>query len=247
MWAPDKDTKVVMVTGFPDQNTSKMPSREFIYQLPPDTRATNGEYIEIFPMDKPLQESATTKHREWLAITADQVKQWSPDLVVHVRLDVNNGAGVFKLGRAAPKEGCHNIPDVDRKAFTRAGYKNVFTKPAAFLNTNLDIDSVFEIWQTACSSLTSSVAMESSMKNGTLEFKYKWAVDVKLSDEPTSYTCGYQYYISMLQAEKTTGKKDHVFVSVPKCEIKEEVRLSTQVIEELIKAVVDVQGKTEDH
>jgi pyroglutamyl-peptidase len=168
-----------------------MPPRGFIYQLPPDTRATNGEYIEIFPMDKPLQESTTTKYREWLAVTAEQVKQWSPDLVVHVRLDVNDGAGVFKLARAAPKEGCHHIPDADRKAFTRAGYKKVFSKPAASLNTNLDIDSVFEIWQTTCSSLTSSAAMDSSMKNGTLEFKYTRAVDVKLSDDPRSYTCGY--------------------------------------------------------
>jgi hypothetical protein len=49
----------------------------------------------------------------------------------------------------------------------------------------------------------------------------------------------------MLQAEKT-GKRDVVHLSVPKCESKEEVRLSTIVVEELIKAIVDVQGNTED-
>lgn len=197
-------------------------------------------------MDKPPQDSATAKYRECLAITADQVNQWSPEFVVHARLDADNGAGVYKLARAAPKEGCHDIPDADRKAFTRAGYKNVFTKPIASSNTTLHIDSVFEIWQTACSSLTSHSAMEPSMKKGTLEFTYKQAVDVRLSDDTTPYTCGYQYYMSMLQAENTTGKKDIVFLSVPKCESKEEVRLSTLVVEELIKAIVDVQGKTED-
>lgn len=54
------------------------------------------------------------------------------------------------------------------------------------------------------------------MKNAALEFKYKQAVDVRLSDDPTSYTCGYQYYMSMLQAEKKTGKRDVVHLSVPR-------------------------------
>lgn len=156
-------------------------------------------------------------------------------------LDVESGPGVFKVERSARKEGYHDIPDIVRKVFTRAENKKAFGKALTSLGTTIDIDAVAEAWQAACSSLSLPIASGVKLK-GKGKTEGKQPIDVRMSDDVGTYVCGFQYYVSMLEMQKQTGKRNAVFFHVPKLERKEEVEVGVRVAEELIRALVGVLG-----
>jgi pyroglutamyl-peptidase len=186
-------------------------------------------------------EPTPAAYHKILVHTSKLIEQFPPDLVIHMGLDVGSDPGVFKLERSAPKEGYHDIPDIDRKVFTRAENKKMFAKAPASLVTTLDVESAAEIWKAACSSLNLPSAMTQWKEKGVTVFKNKQVVDVRLSDDVGTYVCGFQYYASMLEAGKRTGKRDVVFLHMPKLETKDEERLGIRVVTELIKALVAVR------
>lgn len=156
-------------------------------------------------------------------------------------LDVDSGPGVFKVERSAPKEGYHDIPDIERRVFTRAENKKTFGKAPAALVTTLDIDTAVDVWQDSCSALSLPKAQSSSaVVKSRGKGKEKQMVEVQLSDDVGTYVCGFNYYISLLEMQRKCGKRDVVFFHVPKLDGEEELQVGVRITEELIKALVGV-------
>lgn len=63
-------------------------------------------------------------------------------------------------------------------------------------------------------------------------------VDVRLSDDVGNYVCGFQYYVSLLEMQKLTGKRNAVFFHVPYLEGEEDVAVGVRVTEGLVRALV---------
>jgi pyroglutamyl-peptidase len=218
-------------------NITTNPSWEIARQLPRSLSAANGETIEIIVPNEPIPAA----YHKIFTRTSELITQHAPDVVVHMGLDVDSGPGVFKVERGAPREGYHNIPDIDRKVFTRAENKKTFGKAPASLVTTLDIDAAAEIWRSACSSLTFPKDLAISKAKGKGKSQSKQPVDVTLSDDVGTYVCGFQYYTSMLQTEKRTNGRDVVFFHVPNLATTEEVKVGASVTEELIKVLVEAR------
>jgi hypothetical protein len=53
--------------------------------------------------------------------------------------------------------------------------------------------------------------------------------------------CGFNYYISLLEMQKRTSKRDNVFFHVPQLESKEDIQTGVKVTEELVRALVAVR------
>jgi pyroglutamyl-peptidase len=199
----------------------------------------DGETIDVIVPE----EATPAAYRKIFTQTTSLIEQHQPDLVVHMGLDVDSGPGVFKIERSALKEGYHDIPDVDRKVLTRAENKKTFAKSPASLVTTLDIDAAAAMWQAGCSSLCLPNASEPSKVKGKGKHESRQAVDVRLSDDVGTYVCGFQYYVSMLETQKRSGRRDVVFLHVPKLEGDTQVNVGVKVAEELVKALVEVQGQ----
>jgi pyroglutamyl-peptidase len=233
----DPDCQLTDIQPFLDITTN--PSWEIARQLPGSLSRVEGETIDII-----VPEDATpAAYHRILAQTTQLMAQHEPDLVVHMGLDVDSGPGVFKIERSALKEGYHDIPDIDRKVFTRAENKKIFAKSPASLVTTLDIDTAAATWKDACSSLHLPKASKFSLAKGKSKDESRQALDVRLSDDVGTYVCGFQYYVSMLETQKRSSQRDVVFFHVPKLEGETQVKVGVEVAEELIKALVEVQGR----
>lgn len=185
--------------------------------------------------------STPAAYHKILAQTSQLIEQHTPAVIVHMGLDVESSAGVFKVERSALKEGYHDIPDIDRKVFTRAENKKTFGKAPASLVTSLDIDTAVEAWVAACSSLVMPKGLGASKAKHKGKNDSKQPIEVRMSDDVGTYVCGFQYYSSMLQTEKMTGRRDVVFLHLPRLESTEELEIGKRVAEELVKALVDVR------
>jgi pyroglutamyl-peptidase len=225
----------VLVTGFgPFLDVTTNPSWEIARHIPSSLPDHN---ISIVVPPEPTPAA----YHKILTQVSDLIERHAPDLIVHLGLDVDSGPGVFKVERSAPKEGYHDIPDIDRRVFTRAENKKTFGKAPTSLITTLDIDAAAEAWRAACSNLT-------LFKGGTSKAKGKskndgrQMVDVRLNDDVGTYVCGFQYYVSMLEMQRRTEGRNVVFLHVPKLETETEteVKVGVRVAEELIKALVGV-------
>lgn len=210
------------------------PSWEIARQLPDCLDGTNGETIRI---TVPANPTPAAYHKIFTE-ASQLIDEHAPDVVVHMGLDVDSGPGVFKIERSAPKEGYHDIPDIDRKVFTRAENKKVFGKAPASLITTLDVDAATEVWQHACSALMLSKPTGDSKVKGKGKTANVQPVTTQVSDDVGTYVCGFQYYVSMLETQKRTGGRNVVFFHVPKLEGKEQVEVGVRVTEELIRALV---------
>lgn len=213
------------------------PSWEIARQLPSSLIGEDGQAVNIVV---PPEYTPAAYHK--ICAQVEQlIEQHNPDLIIHMGLDVDSPSGVFKIERSALRDGYHDIPDIDRKVFTRAENKKVFAKASSSFVTTLDIDSAFESWNYACSSFRlprNPATGPGSKKNG--KETQKLNVTVQLSDDVGTYVCGFQYYCSMLELQKKAGKRNAVFFHVPKLDNEEEIRVGLKVTEELIRALVAV-------
>ncbi|KAH7412041.1 hypothetical protein DE146DRAFT_263705 [Phaeosphaeria sp. MPI-PUGE-AT-0046c] len=237
MSAPEDQIKV-LVTGFgPFLDITTNPSWEVARRLPTDLLGTDGEVIRIIVPTEPTPAA----YHKILAQTSQLIKQHAPAVIVHMGLDVESSRGLFKVERSAPKEGYHDIPDIDRKVFTRAENKTTFGKAPASLVTSLDIDSAVEAWVAACASLALPKDPGVSKTKPKGKKDGKQPIEVRSSDDVGTYVCGFQYYSSMLQTHHATGRRDIVFLHLPKLESTEELEIGRKVTEELVKILVKVR------
>lgn len=157
---------------------------------------------------------------------------------MHIGLDVDSDPGVFKLERSALRDGYQDIPDIDRRVFTRLENKKEFGKAPDSLVTTLEVDMAAWIWRDACSTFHLPGLL--SHTRGKSKVEGSKPVDVRLSDDVGTYVCGFQYYVSMLEAKQKSGNRNVVFLHVPQLDSEEEVRIGVMVVQELIKALVNV-------
>ena len=185
----------------------------------------------------------TAAYKSLLTVVPQFIEQHSPDLIVHMGLEVESGPGVFKVERSAPKEGYHDYMDTEKKVFTRAENKKTFGKSPASLITTLDLDAAVNSWQDACHSMylpKSAAPITKSKTKGKGKSEEQQALDLRQSDDVGTFVCGLNYYVSMLEMQKKTGKRNVVFFHVPKLDSDKEIAVGVRVTEELIKALVGV-------
>lgn len=218
------------------------PSWEIARQLPASLTTPNGETITIIVPPDPLP---AAYHKILTQIPA-LIAQHAPDFVIHIGLDVGSGLGVFKIERSAPREGYHDIPDIDRKVFTRRENKKLFGRAASSLQTGLHIDEAAEVWREKCSTLRLPLPQASIRNGSNLRSTGKSkgtvgvGVDVQLSDDVGTYVCGFNYYVGSLEMQKQSARKEVVFLHVPRLQNDEEVQIGARVVQELIGALVSV-------
>lgn len=147
----------------------------------------------------------------------------------------------FAVEQSAPREGYHDIPDIDRKVITRVENKKLFGKAPSELNTSLDLESAVPAWQAACARISFPTKGEGQGKGGGKSKQEKIRVDVRLSDDVGTYVCGLIYFSSLVEMQKQTGSRDVVFFHVPQLNGKSEIDVGIEVTKELVVALVDVR------
>jgi pyroglutamyl-peptidase len=201
------------------------PSWEIARGLPPHL-TSNDANIKLIVPDTYMPAAYHKIHIQTTAL----IEQHNPDLIVHIGLAVDRS--YFAVEQSAAKEGYHDIPDVDRRVFTRAKNKRVFGKAAEVLGSSLDLESAVGVWREACKRMAPKArAKGKPRKEGGLD------VDVRLSDDVGTFVCGFAYYVGLLEMQRRRGRRDVVFLHVPML-VGEEVGVGVEVTEELIKAFV---------
>ncbi|KAF2872801.1 hypothetical protein BDV95DRAFT_606371 [Massariosphaeria phaeospora] len=226
----------VLVTGFgPFLDITTNPSWEIARALPPDLQSSHpSSRIRLIVPASPLPAA----YHPILAQTTALIDQHDPHLIVHIGLAVDRD--YFAVEQSAAKDGYHDIPDVDRKVFTRAENKKVFGKAAEELRTALDLEAAVGAWQGACSGIVATRKEGGKKKKKTAK-ELARAVDVRLSDDVGTFVCGFAYYVSLLEMQKRWGRRDVVFLHVPRLEGAEEVRGGVEVTKALIRVLVEGQ------
>ncbi|ORY14011.1 hypothetical protein BCR34DRAFT_623511 [Clohesyomyces aquaticus] len=232
----DRPTKV-LITGFgPFQDIISNPSwtlaSALSSSLPPNTT------LIIPPTPLPAA------YHKILASTPQLIRTHNPDIVLHIGLA--NDRDYFAVETSAQKEGYHDIPDVDRKVFTRAENKKVFGKAAGELKSTLDLEAAVGIWKDR----VRDFRLVGKDDNGGVygvrgKGKGKGAaqgrlVNVRLSDDVGNFVCGFVFYLGLLEMQRSKGRGDAVFLHVPMLEGDEEIGVGVKVVQELIKALVEV-------
>ncbi|KAF2848331.1 peptidase C15, pyroglutamyl peptidase I-like protein [Plenodomus tracheiphilus IPT5] len=229
-------TTKVLITGFgPFLDIANNPSWSIAKGLSNQMADIDGENVNIIVPNGPLPAAYHKIHAQIPALIAEH----NPDLVLNIGVDVDSAPGVFKLEKSAKREGYHDIPDIDRRVFTRAENKKIFGKAAPSLHTSLDIETVVARWRGARFFLRLSDAANEAPK-GKGKSNQGTPVDVQLSDDVGNYVCGFNYYVSMLEMQKLYGTRAVVFLHVPYLTSVEEITIGVQVVEELLKALVSV-------
>ncbi|KAG2018209.1 hypothetical protein CC2G_007655 [Coprinopsis cinerea AmutBmut pab1-1] len=229
--APTSSTEEikVLVTGFgPFRDVTTNPSWEIARNLPTELTSPNGTPIKLI-VSGPIP----VVYHKVFAQSPELIEKHNPHLVVHIGLDA--GIDYIAVEQSALKEGYHEIPDYDRKVFTRSDNKTAFAKHPSSLKSSLDLESAVSACQSACASVTIPVK-DADNANGK---QAKRRLEVKLSDDVGTYLCGFIYYCSMLEMQKRKEKRDVVFVHVPPLESEAEISAGAQIVRELIGALVD--------
>lgn len=227
----------VLVTGFGAfLDVSTNPSWEIACRLASFMPGLNGELIQIIVPTKPMQAAYHDIKEQVTAL----IELHTPDIVVHMGLELDSRRGVFKVERSAPREGYHEFPDIRRKVFTRAENKKAFAKSPASLSTTLDIDAADEMWQASCASITLAKAASKNAKSNKSSDMQN--VLVQLSDNVGTYVCGFCYYIALLHMQSLTGRRHAVFLHVPPLETEADILVGVRVTQEVVRALVRVLG-----
>ncbi|KAF2787953.1 peptidase C15, pyroglutamyl peptidase I-like protein [Melanomma pulvis-pyrius CBS 109.77] len=250
----------VLITGFgPFLDILTNPAWEVSRRLPPTlTTPTSSTTTRLIVPDFPIP----AKYHDILTTTPALIKEHNPDIVVHIGLA--HGRTWFAVEKGAQKEGYHEVLDMGRKVFTRAENKKLWGKEVGRLESTLELEVAVEAWSEEVrgvglpprdSSSGPGVGGEAKERGKKGKQKTKEAadsysnakgksareqVDVRLSDDVGNYVCGFMYYVSLLEMQRSTGRMDTVFFHVPYLESEEEVLVGVRVAEALIRALVGV-------
>lgn len=175
-----------------------------------------------------------------------------------------HGRTWFAVEKGAQKEGYHEVLDMGRRVFTRAENKKLWGKEAGRLDSTLKLEVAVEKWSEEVRGVSLLTRDDSSGVGAGGEAKEKGKkgkqktkeaansdsnekgkgaseqVDVRLSDDVGNYVCGFMYYVSLLEMQKSIGRRDTVFFHVPYLKSEEEILVGVRVAEGLIRALVGV-------
>ncbi|KAF2683012.1 peptidase C15, pyroglutamyl peptidase I-like protein [Lentithecium fluviatile CBS 122367] len=222
----------VLVTGFgPFLDINTNPSWKIARNLPPTLPSSNNRTINLIVPESYIP----AVYHVILAETPSLIAKHDPHIVLHVGLALDRS--YFAVEKSAPREGYHDIPDQNRRVFTRAENKKVFGKAPGELATGFELEGVVEAWRDECASIGATAKGKSKSKVKAKEKEIGMA-DVRHSDDVGTFVCGFIYYVSLLEMQKK-GRRDVVFLHVPRLECDEEFGVGIEVVEKLIGVLVD--------
>lgn len=227
----------VLLTGFgPFLDVSTNPSWEIARRLPTSFDGPRGEPIQVIVPANPMPAA----YHDIRSQVTHLIETHTPDLVVHMGLDVDSGPGVFKVERSAPREGYHQYPDIRRRVFTRAENRTAFAKSPVSLSTTIGLDAAEAVWQSGCASFVLAANTDPHQHAKKSKQPQKQTVHVKLSDEVGNYVCGFCYYVALLHLQMFTGHRHAVFIHVPRLDTEADLALGVKVTQEVVRALVQV-------
>jgi pyroglutamyl-peptidase len=219
-----------MLQGFLDVKTN--PSWEVARRLPKHLLASDGSPIELIVPEQPIAVS----YHHILETAPRLIAEHNPDLIVHIGLKKESPD--FNVEMSAPREGYQDVPDENRKVFTRLENRKTFGKAANRLASTLSLERA--VFASAANLINKGPARSgktsSAKKQGATE------ASVRLSDDVGTYVCGFIYYVSMLEMQKRKGSRDVVFLHVPQLEKDDKVQAGVRVVENLIRELVNGQS-----
>lgn len=143
------------------------------------------------------------------------VEEHNPDVIIHVGLAVDRA--YFAIEAGADRDGYHDIPDEERRVFTRLEIKEMWGKSPARLNSTMNMDEVVRSWKRIVGK----------------------DVDVRQSDDVGNYVCGFLYYLSLEQMWKSGKMARVVFLHVPPLKTERELQRGSEIVLGLVKAIVE--------
>ncbi|KAF2202528.1 peptidase C15, pyroglutamyl peptidase I-like protein, partial [Delitschia confertaspora ATCC 74209] len=230
---PHKPVKVLL-TGFaPFLDITINPSWQicqFLQQHPP----TNFTNIDLMIHPTPIPVSYHKMH----ALLPSLYEQYDPDIVIHLGLAAERH--YFAMEKSAKRDGYHDVPDEDRRVWTRGEGKKFWGKEKERLETDLDLDSAVNTWKSSVAGMRHSLppSSASNASQTASASASEMQVDVKQSDDVGSYVCGFLYFGSLLEMEKRKKKRDVVFLHVPGLEGVKEVEIGARVVEAAVEGLV---------
>ncbi|PVH75891.1 hypothetical protein DL98DRAFT_518359 [Cadophora sp. DSE1049] len=135
----------------------------------------------------------------------------------------------FAIEKGADRDGYHQIPDEQRKVFTRAETKKVWGKSPTRLVSTLDVGDIIGKWK---ANLAAGIAKPKGKERSSV-------TDVRASDDVGNYVCGFVYYASLewfWRKYGPQGKRRVLFFHVPKIEFS--FQQGRDVTVALIKGVI---------
>jgi len=238
----DREEVTVLVTGY-GPFLDKFPvnaSWSIASRLPPylSLTASLPIPIRIVVPPKPLRVSyshvasvapkllsGTYPLHEWTETSNGAHTLPKPDIVLHIGLAA--GRTFYTLERQARGGQFNRIKDVDGHIFPEAEAKKLFASCPDVLKPTFDTEDVWRRWRT---------------------FVVDPTADLRPSDDPGIYLCGFIYYVSMAwywkrsleMQEEVSDSNDRpvCFLHVPDLPTEDEVEQGRQVAIGLIKALV---------
>ena len=160
-----------------------------------------------------------------------------PDVALHIGRAADQA--YFSLERSAPRDGYHQVPDVDRRVFTKAETKACWGRAPAALATALDLDAVLAAWRRHLGATKGSAG-----KKGKPSLPQQGAAppDVRVTDDVGTFVCGFAYYASLAEMAKREdgAARRAVFLHVPPLETEAEMEMGREVVVALVKALAEV-------
>lgn len=165
-----------------------------------------------------------------------------PDIVLHVGLDT--GRDYFALEASAPRDGYHQVPDMERKVFTKAETKSRWGKLDEYLTTTIDKEDVLRRLRVKLARQhrvnahakndRKRVGKDSGPASGSDDDSFR------LSDDVGTYICGFIYYTSLAwYALNGTGDRPVVFLHVPPLPTQEDLEKGTKIVTALVEALAE--------
>lgn len=145
------------------------------------------------------------------------------DIILHIGLAA--GRKHFTLERQSFREPYWRIKDVEGKVFSKEKTEKVFKGCPAELKPTFDCEDVWRRWRSELSATCPEA-------------------DIRPSDDPGSFLCGFIYYMSMSWFWKRKSEERPVmFLHVPDCPEEKDIEVGRQVAVALIRALVESREK----
>jgi pyroglutamyl-peptidase len=140
-------------------------------------------------------------------------------MILHIGLAA--GRNFYTLERQSPRGPFDQFADVDGRVFSALQASHLFAGCPAILKPTFDTDDLWRRWRTNVYDLTA---------------------DLRPSDDPGRYLCGFIYYVSMAwfmkRKDEYKGERPVVFLHVPDLPSEAQVAQGREVAVGLIKGMV---------
>ncbi|KAL9115018.1 MAG: hypothetical protein Q9227_001262 [Pyrenula ochraceoflavens] len=234
-----RDFKVLVTAFGPFLDIPTNPSHSITTRLPPSLPTDLASVsVQLILLPNPLPVSYHTV----LSTIPALLTEHRPDLVLHMGLDADRNA--YSVETGADRDGYHQVPDMDRRVFTRAEGKAAWGKLPERMETTVDLEDVLGRWRRKWLGNSGEKGGAGGKKKGGKPQQQQQVSmpEIARSDDVGNYICGFIYYLSLAWYASegySGGKRPVVFFHVPWLESEEELERGKETTVMLIKAMVE--------